>query len=67
MANPLYGSNKQDNLLDAIASAVENMVAANDGDTTSAGKDDSVASKVLPITISGTTYYIALYSANTSS
>ena len=67
MANPLYGSNKQDNLLDAIASAVENMATANDGDTNSAGKDDSVASKVLPITISGTTYYIALYSANTSS
>ena len=65
MANPLYGSNKQDNLLDAIASAVENMAAAEDADTNSAGNADSVASKVLPITISGTTYYIALYSANT--
>ena len=66
MANPLYGQNKQDNMLDALASADDNIVDAEDGDANSAGKDDSVASKVLPITIGGVTYYLPLYSANTA-
>ena len=66
MANPLYGQNKQDNMLDALASADDNIVDAGDGDTNSAGKNDSVAAKVLPIVIDGVTYYLPLYSANTA-
>ena len=65
MANPLYGQNKADDILDALASASDNIVDAEDGDTNSAGEADSVAAKVLPITVNGVTYYLPLYSANT--
>lgn len=65
MANPMYGQNKADNILDALASASDNIAAAESSDTNSAGHADSVAAKVIPITVNGVTYYLPLYSANT--
>ena len=64
MANPQYGSNKQDDLLDAIASAVENIETAGTG-TSSAGEPAKAdAEKVLPITIGGVVFYIGLWATN---
>jgi|19_taG_2_1085344.scaffolds.fasta_scaffold01815_2 hypothetical protein len=64
MANPQYGSNKQDNFLDALAHAADNIVTAGTG-TGSAGEPaKSDAEMVLPITINGVTYYIGLWASN---
>lgn len=66
MANPLYGQNKADGLLDALANADDNMVAA--GTTAgSAGEADGTGrpTKVLPITINGVVYYLGLWPQNT--
>jgi hypothetical protein len=64
MANPLYGQNKQDDMLDALASADDNIVTAGTG-TGSAGEPAHAdAEKVLPVTIGGVVYYIPLYASN---
>jgi len=64
MANPLYGQNKQDDMLDALASADENIEDAGTG-TSSAGESAHAdADSVIPVTINGTVYYIPLYASN---
>ena len=66
MANPLYGQNKQDDLLDALASADDNIVAAGTS-AGSAGETDGSGrpAKVIPVTIDGTVYYLGLWDQNT--
>jgi hypothetical protein len=66
MANPLYGQNKADDFLDALANADDNIAAA--GTTAgSAGETDGTGrpAKVLPVTIAGVVYYIGLWDQNT--
>tara|TARA_R100000655_G_scaffold1668_4_gene6420 strand:- start:4854 stop:5051 length:198 start_codon:yes stop_codon:yes gene_type:complete len=64
MANPLYGSNKQDGMLDALASADETIAAAGTS-AGSAGKSDGCAAdKVITVSIKGVTYYIPLFDQN---
>ena len=59
----MYGQNKQDDLLDALASANDNIVTS-DTDAGDLGASDATpAVKAIPVTINGTTYYIALYAA----
>jgi uncharacterized protein YbjQ (UPF0145 family) len=63
MGNPLYGSNNQDALIDALANAED---AINDSLSTEAAKlgtDAVVADACIPITINGVDYVIALYAA----
>jgi hypothetical protein len=63
MANPMYGQNKADDLLDAIADAhdtVDTSLAAASGKL---GNGDVVADAAIPITINGVDYVIALYAA----
>ena len=60
MANPLYGQNKADDILDALASAEENIEAV----ATASGKignENCAPVKQLPVTIGGVKYYLALY------
>ena len=65
MANPLYGSNKEDSLLSAISKAVDNIAAAGTS-AGSAGEADGTGrpTKMLPITIDGSTYNIGLWPQN---
>lgn len=63
MANPLYGQNKQDNLLDALAgasSSVDTSLATASGKL---GNADVVADAAITITINGVDYVLALYAA----
>ena len=62
MANPLYGQNKQDDLLDALASADDNIVTSATGSgQVGQSTNDAPAVKAIPVTIDGVKYYIALY------
>ena len=63
MANPLYGQNKSDDLLDAIASAADNIDASLASGAGKLGAADVVADAAIPITIGGVEYVIALYAA----
>ena len=60
MANPLYGQNKADDMLDALANADDNIedVVAGSGKI---GNENCAPVKQLPITIAGVVYYLALY------
>jgi len=63
MANPLYGQNKADGFLDTLADADDKVAAAGTGGT-AAGNAAGVATKVIPITIAGVEYFLALYPDN---
>ena len=64
MANPLYGSNKADELLDALASAGANIDTAMPAGSGKLGNANVVADAAIPITINGVSYVIALYAAS---
>ena len=66
MANPLYGSNKQDGMVDSLASADENITAAGTAAGAAGKSDGCAADQVLPIVIKGVTYYIPLFDNNDS-
>lgn len=61
MANPLYGQNKQDDMLDALASADDNIDTSLPSGTGKLGNADVVADAAITVTIKGTEYAIALY------
>ena len=63
MANPLYGQNKQDDLLDALASANDNVNVGISTDSGKLGNEDVAADAAIPITVNGVDYVIALYAA----
>tara|TARA_Y100001937_G_C7033724_1_gene291285 strand:- start:548 stop:754 length:207 start_codon:yes stop_codon:yes gene_type:complete len=61
MANPLYGQNKQDDLIDALAgasSSIDTSLASGSGKL---GNADVVADAAIPVTINGVEYVLPLY------
>ena len=67
MANPLYGQNKQDDLIDALAgasSSIDTSIASGSGKL---GNADVVADAAIPVTINGVEYVLALYAASKTS
>ena len=63
MANPLYGQNKADDILDALASASDNVDVSVGSGSGKIGNANVVADAAIPITINGGDYVIALYAA----
>ncbi|QDP66940.1 MAG: hypothetical protein Unbinned4409contig1002_41 [Prokaryotic dsDNA virus sp.] len=63
MANPLYGSNKADELINALADAGATIDTAMPAGSGKLGNADVVADAAIPITINGVSYVIALYAA----
>jgi len=61
MANPLYGQNKQDGFLDALASADDNIDTDLPATSGKMGNANVVADAAITITIDGVEYAIALY------
>ena len=63
MANPLYGQNKADDILDALASASDNIDIAVGSGSGKIGNANAVADAGIPISINGVDYVLALYAA----
>ena len=64
MANPMYGQNKADNMLDALADADATLVAAGENSGSAGAADGCNADNVITVVIEGTTYYIPLFTSN---
>ena len=61
MANPLYGQNKQDELLDSLAGASESIDTSLASGAGKLGAADVVADAAIPVTINGVEYVLPLY------
>ena len=61
MANPLYGQNKQDDLIDALANASSSIDTSLASGSGKLGNADVVADAAIPITINGVDYVLPLY------
>ena len=61
MANPLYGQNKADGMLNALADADANIDTSVGSSSGKIGNANVVADAGIPITINGVEYCIALY------
>ena len=70
MANPMYGQNKADGMLNALADADATLAAAGTGSGSAgeAAATDATASqsptKAISVTIEGVDYWIPLYTSN---
>lgn len=67
MANPLYGQNKQDDLIDALANASNSIDTSLASGSGKLGAASAVADAAIPVTINGVEYVLALYAASKTS
>jgi len=61
MANPMYGQNKADDLIDAIADAHDTIDTSLASGSGKLGNANVVADAAIPITINGVQYVLPLY------
>lgn len=61
MANPLYGQNKQDDLIDALANASSSIDTSMATGSGKLGNANAVIDAAIPITINGVEYVLPLY------
>tara|TARA_R100001082_G_scaffold110721_1_gene91488 strand:+ start:121 stop:324 length:204 start_codon:yes stop_codon:yes gene_type:complete len=61
MANPLYGQNKADGMLEVLTDAEDNIDTSLASGSGKLGNADVVADACIPITINGVEYVLPLY------
>jgi len=67
MANPLYGSNKEDDILAALSKASDDVNTSPATGSGKVGAASAAADACVPITINGVEYVLALYVASKAS